>query len=145
MGKREDSASTASLKSMGCLLLGGAAAFGVSLLCLLLAAVGISGGWISETAMEALSIAACVLGAVVGGVLAAIQRKEHGVASGAMVGGILFLLIVTVGSLLFPGFSLSQGGIGRGIGCLCGGALSGLPSFSRKKPAKRRHRAVRNG
>ena len=55
-------------------------------------------------------------------------------------GGVLFLLLLTVGVLLFDAHSVEQGGIGLACGCLCGGAAAGLLGSGKKKSVKKKRR-----
>ena len=52
---------------------------------------------------------------------------------GLTAGAVLFLLLLTIGSLCFENVSLEAGGIGLLCGCLCGGAAAGLLGSGKKK------------
>lgn len=59
---------------------------------------------------------------------------------GLTAGAVLFLLLLTIGSLCFENVSLEAGGIGLLCGCLCGGAAAGLLGSGKKKAAPRKKR-----
>ena len=56
---------------------------------------------------------------------------------GLAVGAVFFLLLLTVGVLLFESMSLEAGGLGLLCGGLCGGAAAGLMG---SKPKKKRRK-----
>lgn len=136
MKKRDEGQTTAVGRTAAEVLLGAVAGLAVSMLTLILAGVGIHGGWIPETWMERAAIAACAVGGLAGGCFMAFRRKGHTPAMGAAVGAVLFGLVLTVGFLTYPSIDLTQGGIGRGIGCLCGGTLSGLFPWKRNRKGR---------
>lgn len=141
MKKRDEGQTTAAGRTAIEVLLGAGVGLAVSMLTLLLAGMGIHGGWIPENWMDRAAIAACAVGASAGGYFMAFRRKGHTPAMGAAVGVVLFGFVLTVGFLTYPAMDLAQGGIGRGIGCLCGGILSGLLPWKRSKkgrPSSRR-------
>lgn len=109
-------------------LLGGIIAFGLSLIFLLLASVGISQGWISAELKYQLTVVSCVLGSFSGGILAVRRCPARGLFVGLAVGGILFLLQLTLGLILYETLSWESGGIGLLFGALCGGAAAGILS-----------------
>ena len=60
---------------------------------------------------------------------------------GLTTGGVLFLLLLTIGALCFETVSLEAGGIGLLCGSLCGGAAAGiLGGGGKKKPARKKRR-----
>lgn len=124
---------------MTAILLGGLLALAVSMSVLLLCAIGISNGWLGETSIEQLAIAACVLGGFFGGILTVKRCGSRALLAGLAAGGTLFLLLLTAGLLLFTeSVSMDQGGLGILSGCLCGGAAAGLLCAAPKR--KRRGR-----
>ena len=126
------------ISSMCALLKGGALAGVACILVLLAGAAAISMGVLRERWMPGAVLAACVLGALLGGLFAARGRGGHGLLSGLGVGLVLFLLLLTAGLLAFEDVSLEQGGAAILCACLCGGGLAGL--VSRRKPKKKRKR-----
>ena len=75
------------------------------------------------------------------GALLAVSRCGGGLAAGLLTGGVLFLLVLTLGALCFRDVSLESGGIGLLCGSLCGGAAAGLlGSGNRGRKRKKRRK-----
>mgnify|MGYP000096259973 CR=1 FL=1 len=70
--------------------------------------------------MYQLTIVGCVLGAFAGGLLAVRRCGSRALIVGLTTGGVLFLLLLTIGALCFETVSLEAGG----IGLLCGLGLA---------------------
>ena len=87
--------------------------------------------------MERAVLAACVLGALAGGLLAVRRIGRSTLLVGAGVGAILFLLLLLAGTLLFEEASISNGGGMMILSCLCGGAMAGILGSRPKKKRKR--------
>ena len=121
------------LAAMCELLKGGALAGIIALLTLLIYALLVSNGIISERGMERSVLAACILGGVVGGMLAVRSIRRSTLLVGAGVGAILFLLLLSAGFLFFDTASISNGSISILLACLCGGAMAGILGAPRKK------------
>jgi len=137
-GKRQaDSPASGWLNTMCEILKGGVVALAVTLLVLLAGACLISAGVLSESSMGALVTAACVLGALAGGMLAVRWAGSRPLPVGLGTGLILFLLLLSIGLLLYDGASLAQGGVRLALACACGGALAGVLG-SRKKKRRRK-------
>ena len=117
------------LSVMGELLKGGLVAVLAVLLALAVCAVFISNGVISEHAADRVVLAACVFGAL----FAVRKIGRSTLLVGAGVGAILFLLLLSIGALLFASVSLSNGGAAILLSCLCGGAMAGILGARRKK------------
>ena len=122
---------------MGQLLLGGLAAVLTALLVLLVCSLLVSGGAVPERDIDRAVLAACVLGALAGGLLAVRRIGRSTLLVGGGVGAILFLLLLSVGSLVFESASLSNGGVMILLACLCGGAMAGILGRKKKKKRKR--------
>ena len=122
---------------MGQVLLGGGAAALTAALALLICSLLISAGAVPERFMERAVLAACVLGALTGGLLAARRIGRSSLLVGTGVGAILFLLLLLAGMLLFEDISVSNGGGMMLLSCLCGGALAGILGSRPKKKRKR--------
>ena len=123
------------------LVLGGVAALAVCFVFLLVASAAISGGLAGEELMYQLTIVGCVLGAFAGGLLAVRRCGSRALIVGLTTGGVLFLLLLTIGALCFETVSLEAGGIGLLCGSLCGGAAAGiLGGGGKKKPARKKRR-----
>jgi len=127
------------------ILLGGAAAFAVGVVLLFLAALGVSRGLLDGGLRYQLTVVSCVLGSFIGGIFAVRNSPARGLLVGLAVGGVLFLVQLSLGLLLFESFSLESGGIGLLFGDLCGGAAAGILSGGgkRRKGGKRKSRKNR--
>lgn len=90
-------------------MLGGVAALAVCFVFLLVASAAISGGLAGEELMYQLTIVGCVLGAFAGGLLAVRRCGSRALIVGLTTGGVLFLLLLTIGGALLRN-GLSGGG-----------------------------------
>lgn len=137
MRKNEEDQGTKLVRCALSILIGGVAAMLVCFLFLLLASIGISSGWLSEGLMYQLTIVGCVLGSFAGGIFAVRRCGTRTLLVGLAVGGVLFLLLLTIGLLFFDTMTPEAGGVGLLCGALCGGAAAGLlgsrPKRKRKK------------
>lgn len=131
--KSEEDQGTMLLRYGKAVLLGGAAAFALSLLLLLVAAMGVSGGMLDVELRYQLTVVSCVLGSFIGGMLAVRSAPAKGLLVGLAVGAVLFLLQLSLGLLLFEEFALEGGGAGLLFGDLCGGTAAGILSGGGKK------------
>lgn len=139
MGKSETQGTNAVQMATG-VALGGLLALGVELMILLLGALAVSKGILKEDAAPQLTAAACVLGCLVGGLLACARWKSRRLLGGLATGAVCFLLILAVGLLMSDSLKLGAQALIELAGCLCGGALAGLLGRGRKKkrPAVRK-------
>lgn len=135
-GKREE-AESLWLAVMCGLLKGGALAFLVTVLALFLCSVAVSNRWLGQGAMDSAVIASCVLGTLAGGLLAVRRSRGKGLLAGLGVGLILFLLLLTAGTLFYQSAALENGGLGLLLSCGCGGGLAGLLGGKTKKKRRR--------
>ena len=126
MRKAEEEQGARLLHYCKSILLGGVAAFFVCLAFLLLAAVGVSQGFLDPGLQERLTVVGCVLGSFAGGLLAVRSCKGRGLFVGLAVGAVLYLLQLTMGLLLYDTMTLENGGLGLLCGALCGGAAAGI-------------------
>ena len=124
--KRQEESGGAWLGAMCEVLRGGVIAAVAAVLVLLLCAVLVSAGVLREQWMAGMAPAACVLGALFGGLIAVLRLRRRTLPAGLGVGAVLFLLLLTIGLIVFESSSLEQGGIGILSACLCGGALAGV-------------------
>lgn len=138
MPKKEEEQSAKLVRYGTGILLGGAVAFAVCLAVLLLASIAVSGGILGENLSGQITVAACVLGTFVGGVLAVKRCRTRALVVGLMTGAVLFLLLLTVGTLAFHTAPQENGGLVLLCGCLCGGAAAGLLGRTAKPKKKRR-------
>ena len=135
MRKNEEEQGVKLLQYGKTVLFGGVVAFIVSLLCLLLASVGISQGFLSADLKTQLAVIACVIGSFCGGLFAVRQCPARGLIVGLAVGVVLFLLQLTLGLLLYDTLSLENGGLGLLCGSLCGGAAAGILGGGGRRPS----------
>lgn len=141
MKKKEEEQSAKLIRCGMGLVLGGVAALAVCFVFLLVASAAISGGLAGEELMYQLTIVGCVLGTFAGGLLAVRRCGSRALIVGLTTGGVLFLLLLTIGALCFETVSLEAGGIGLLCGSLCGGAAAGiLGGGGKKKPARKKRR-----
>lgn len=125
------------LGTMCRLLKGGGVAVVTAALGLVVCALLVSGGVVGEKLMGRGVLAICVVSSLVGG-LVAVRRLERGtLLAGLGVGGILFLLLLTAGFLLYEDASISNGGVPILIACCCGGAIAGVLGGRPRKKRKR--------
>lgn len=135
--KHEEGQQVAWLAAMLDLLWGGLLGLATALLVLGVATVLVSSGMISNGKAGRFVIAGCLLGGFFGGMYAVRRRKSAPLPTGVGVGGILFLILLTAGVLLYDSLpAISSGGV-VACACLCGGGLSGVLW---SKPKKKRHR-----
>ena len=137
MRKTEEDQGAKLVRAMTGVLLGGGLALVVFLLFLLICSVGISGGWLQEGLMYQMAVVSCVIGGFAGAMTAVRRCGSRALIVGLAVGAVFFLLLLTVGVLLFESMSLEAGGLGLLCGGLCGGAAAGLMG---SKPKKKRRK-----
>ena len=137
MRKNEEEQGAKLVRFMSGILLGGVLALLVCLAFLLLCSAGISGGWLSDRHMVQYTIAGCVFGCFAGGLFAVLRCRVKTLLVGLGVGGVFFLLLLTVGLLFYPDMSVGERGPGLLCAALFGGALAG---FLGGKPKKKRRK-----
>lgn len=137
MRKTEEDQGTRLVRAMTNILLGGVVALEVCLMFLFLCSIGISGGWLQEGLMYQMAVVSCVIGGFAGAMTAVRRCGSRALIVGLAVGAVFFLLLLTVGVLLFESMSLEAGGLGLLCGGLCGGAAAGLMG---SKPKKKRRK-----
>jgi len=97
----------------------------------------VSLGMMSDARGDGAVVAACLLGGLLGGGFAVRRRKAAPLITGLGAGGMLFLLLLTAGVLLYDVLpTLRTGGVVAGA-CLCGGGLAGVLGG---KPKKKRRK-----
>lgn len=137
MRKTEEDQGTRLVRAMTNILLGGVVALAVCFMFLFLCSIGISGGWLQEGLMYQMAVVSCVIGGFAGAMTAVRRCGSRALIVGLAVGAVFFLLLLTVGVLLFESMSLEAGGLGLLCGGLCGGAAAGLMG---SKPKKKRRK-----
>lgn len=134
--RKEEEQGVWAVKAMTQVLLGGVIATVVSLLFLFVCAVLISQGVLGQEHTDRMAVAACVVGSLTGGIVAVSRCKGRSMIVGLLTGVALFLILLTLGVLLYETVALEDGGVPLGCACLCGGALAGL--FGARPKKKRR-------
>ena len=107
-------------------LIGVLVGFAVCIVCLMVFSLAVANGILPESQMKALTLVACVLSGGAGGWIAARKSKTARLLIGFMAGGGLFLMIITIGCLVYHSIGVEQDGLLLLGSCLCGGALSGI-------------------
>lgn len=125
-------------------LLGGLLALGIELVILLLGSVAISRGILKADAAIQLTLAACVIGCLIGGWFACSRWPTRRLLAGLAAGAVCFMLILAVGLLMSDDLELGTQALMELAACLCGGALAGLFS-GRKKGKKKGGKRTRSG
>lgn len=142
MRKNEEEQGIMLLQWGKAVLIGGGTAFLLCGIFLLLASLGISYGFLKAGQGYQITLVACVFGSFFGGLFAISRCSGRRLFVGLAVGGVLFLVLLTCGVLLYENFSLENGGIGLLGGTLCGGAASGILAGGGKRhtsPAKKKY------
>ncbi len=137
MRKGEEEQGAWILRAMTQILLGALIALGVALAFLFACAIAISKGWLSQEHTGYLTVAACVLGTLIGGGVAVTRCRGRSLVVGLLTGAVLFLILLTAGLALYKTVALEEGGLPLGCGCLCGGALAGLLGARPKKKRRK--------
>lgn len=135
--KREETQAMTWLGAMLDLLRGGALGMAVALAVLGIAAVLVWSGVLASGKGDSAVIAGCLLGGVVGGAFAVGRGKGPALPMGLGAGGVLFLLLLTAGVLLYDTLPTMRSGGVVACACLCGGGLAGV---LRSKPKKKRRK-----
>ena len=135
MGKAEERGTNAVQMATG-VALGGLLALGIELMILLLGSLAVSNGILKEDAAPQLTAAACVLGCLIGGLLACSRWSARRLLAGLAVGAVCYLLILAVGLLMGEGFQPGPQALVELAGCLLGGAVAGV--FGGRKGKKKR-------
>ena len=131
--KQEELQGTQWLGVMLDLLRFGALGAVMTLVALAIAASLISIGTIGISRQSGAVAAACILGSLVGGVLAVRSRKSAALPVGLGVGVVLFLMLLSAGVILFDSMpTLNTVGAVAGS-CVCGGGLAGVVAGKPKK------------
>lgn len=127
------------IQSVVALILGALLALGIEIVILLLGSVAASAGVFSLNAAPQLTVAACLVGCLVGGGFACSRWRNKRLPAGLLAGLICFALILL--TALFGGEELKFGtqAFAELAGCVIGGGLAGM-ICGRKKHAARKRR-----
>lgn len=126
MRKNEEEQGMRLVQSMTRVILGGLVGLVVCLLFFMLCSIAISLGLCKESIMYQLAVLGCVIGAFAGGLWAVKRCRSRTLIIGLAVGGVFFLLLLTIGVVVFQNTSPESGGLGLLCGALCGGAAAGI-------------------
>ena len=137
MHKNEDNQTVKLIHTMSSVLVGGVFGLGICLIILFLCSMGISSGWLNNRSMMQYTVAGCVIGGFGGALFSILRVRAKTLIIGLLASCIQFLLILTIGFLMYPGITLSQNGAGIAVGCLAGGVVAG---FLGGKPKKKRRK-----
>lgn len=137
MRKGEEDQGAWVIHAISQVLIGGVMGVAVCLLILLGCAFAISGGVLSQNSTGYWTVAACALGSFVGGSYAVSRCKGRSLIVGVLVSCVLFLILLTVGLLIYKTVAIEEGGLPLGCGALCGGALAGLLGARPKKKRRK--------
>ncbi|MDD5938547.1 MAG: TIGR04086 family membrane protein [Clostridiales bacterium] len=143
MRKTEEVSGDRFLRCCKAVLLGGVFALCVCLIFLFLASIGVSQGLLDPDLRYQLTVVACVLGGFTGGLFAVRRCPAGRFLTGLAVGGVLFLMELTLGLLIYDTMAIENGGTGLLCGALCGGAAAGILGRGpkeKRRPARRRSR-----
>lgn len=136
--KREQPQGTVWLNGMMDLLKGGTLGACTALVALGVAACLIWSGLLANSRSGSAVIAACLLGGFTGGLFAVRRRTLAPLPGGLGTGTVLFLLLLTAGTLSYDTLpALRSGGVMAGA-CLCGGGLAGV--LGRDNRSKKRRK-----
>lgn len=126
------------IKLIGNILLGGVLAAAVCCALLFCAAAAISRGWLKDEQITQLTVACCALGTACGALWAIRRCGRRVLLVGLLVSAVFFLLLLTVGVLVYRDIDLEQGAVAVLCGSVCGGAAMGMLCGRPKKKKKRK-------
>ncbi len=135
-GKRLEEKGSGLTAVAGSLAKGATVALGAALLLLMGCAAAVSAQWLGQQTMEGCMVMACILGALAGGFVAMSGHREWAMALGPGTGGMLFLMLLALGMLLYENAPILERVPSICSACLCGGTMAGI--LGRKSKKKRR-------
>ena len=138
MRKNEEEHGAKLVQYMGSILLGSVTALLICITVLFVCTMAIWLGWLSEQGMIQYILASCVLSCFFGGLYAVTRCRRKTLITGISVGVVFFLLLLTVGIVLYPGMSMENHGIGLACAALAGGALAGISGGKKKRKNRRK-------
>lgn len=136
-GKRQDGQGGVWGGVLCALAKGSAAALLMTLLLLFGCSAAVSAQWLGQHSARQCVILTCVLGALGGSVVAMRNRREWAMGLGLGTGGALFLMLMSIGILLYESAPVPELVPENLFACLCGGAVAGILG---RKPKKKRRR-----
>lgn len=124
--KREQMGQGSAWSVMLDLLRGGAVGFAASCAILVIAAFLIYSGVLGNEKTDSAVVAACLAGGFAGGAFVVRGGKKAPLPLGLGAGGVLYLVLLAAGGLLYKiAPQISSAGV-TACACLCGGGLSGF-------------------
>jgi putative membrane protein (TIGR04086 family) len=135
-GKRQQGQGGSPKDRISFLVKGSVLALTAALTLLLLCAAAVSGGWIGQNSMDRCVTVACVTAAMLGAVVSIKGGRELALPLGIGTGVMLFLMLFTLGLILFEDAPTPDQIPTILCACLCGGAITGI--LGRKTKKKRR-------
>lgn len=141
MSRGRDNTAEAPFQSIVSVLIGAVCALIICVLILLAASVGISMGFCGEEGSYRITLGACLLSNLVGGLAA--QLRSRGFYLGIGASAVFCLLLLTVGVCLLDAKPFESGGLGLMAAALLGGVLSALLMRRKRKGGTRRRNTSR--
>lgn len=138
MSKNREKVQDTPLQTMISVLTGAVCALVICALLLLAASVGISVGVWGEDGVYRLTLSACLVGNLAGGIIAQIRVRGIWVAVGASA--VFCLLLLTVGVCALNARPFEPSGLGLMAAALLGGVLAGLLRRGKRRSASHRRR-----
>jgi len=140
MRKTQDETGKRLLRSGKAVLLGAGAALLLCLLVLLIASVGVSQGLLPADAKYQITVVCCVVSAFCGALIALRESAAKGLLVGICVGAAFFLLLLSLGAIVYGTVSFENGGLGLLGAAVCGGAAAGILGGGGEKKTKHRRK-----
>lgn len=125
------------IRVIGTVLLGGVLAMAVCCALLFCTAAAISIGWLKESSTTQFTVVCCAVGTACGALWAIRRCKSRVLIVGLLVSAVFFLLLLTMGVLVYQNINLDQGAIAVLSGSVCGGTAMGLICG---RPKKKKHK-----
>ena len=125
------------VKVIGTILLGGVLAMAVCCALLFCAAAAISIGWLKESGMTQFIAVCCAVGTACGAFWAIQRCKSRVLIVGLLVSAVFFLLLLTMGVLVYQDMNMGQSAVAVLCGSVCGGTAMGLISGRPKKKKRK--------
>ena len=135
--RRQEEHAAPWLTAMCQLLKGGVMSAVVGVAALFLCSALVSAGVLREGLMDSAVLASCVAGGLAGGLFAVRGIGARTLLVGIGTGIVQFLLLLSLGFLLYEGASLANGGLHILCACAGGGAIAGILGGKPKKKRKR--------
>lgn len=136
MRKNKEVVQSVPLRVMSGVVLGALASLLLCVLVLLAAAMGMSSGAIGAGMEYRVTLLACVVSVLIGGLVAI--KRYRSFLMGIGTGIAFYLCLLTIGVLFYEVQPMEQGGMGILFASLVGGCLAGILGDRRPKKKRRR-------